>query len=529
VFCAAGRKRKRDADPRIFHYFTLDCWYCNARERSLGNAKLHTAECIAKPSVAFRCGCCGTCYRDFGTLSKHLNEYGAHLRPAIDADVQPAPVLAPFSLSASSPFSPPTLDDASSSGVHVPLPSGSRVPCQAQSTHAHAVSSPPRSVVRVLPNVAASYPPPSHAHVVAPTLNTNAPAAATTFNTCRPVPAHARNTFAPVAATTMNANAHTSNTYVPYARSYHLACFRPVYGLDPSSSEYVQPTGTVSSRPCAVFRESPNVAHSCPTQTNAAVDSLSDAYAPVADATLDSSSDEYAHSPVSGPCMVFKHSPNVAHSSPSPTNMPIPATTADFSSEKYLHSTLDGSSTSHVPMSPNVATSSSAPFAAITSDHSPINDCSTAHVRLSPNVTSSGPPQTNTSVAAASGDRSSQEYVDVSCAPRVRVSPNVAPSHPPPTNAPISAATMNTSSDECLRSLISFQSFTLAWLLSILLNLPPSVLPARDIVDVSLRRVLVASPHWPESIADGDTMDLRELLLQLQPHLIQHVTGVRRH
>jgi len=176
----------------------------------------------------------------------------------------------------------------------------------------------------------------------------------------------------------------------------------------------------------------------------------------------------------------------------------IAATTADSSSEEYLRSTVN------VP-----------------------------HVRESLSVVPFCLPPANASVFAPTANSLSEEYlrstVDVSSTPHVRVPPNVVPSCLPPTSAPVTASNSSTSSDEYLRSLVSFQSFALHWLLSILLNLPPSVLPAADGIDVSLRRVLVASPHWPESITNGETMDLRELLLLLQPHLIQHVTGVRRH
>ena len=241
---------KRDMDPRVFHWFSLECLYCRTQEKSLGNAKCHTAECVAAPHVGFRCGCCGKCFYHFGLLCNHLNQTGAHRRPA-------APLYLTSSFSSSGPV--------------------------------HSFS-----MVQV----------------------------------CNP----------------------------------------------PSSQIHVPSDSTISYQ-----------------------------------------------------------------------------------------------------LSSNISASSAAPVG-------------------------------------------------------VTVSPNIASFSRPPASSPAATvATSGSPSDDYLRSLVSFHSMSLAWLLAVVLNLPPSVLPARDHVDLCLRRLLLASPHWPASITDGETMDLRELLLLLQPHLVQHVTAVRRH
>ena len=76
-----------------------------------------------------------------------------------------------------------------------------------------------------------------------------------------------------------------------------------------------------------------------------------------------------------------------------------------------------------------------------------------------------------------------------------------------------------------VRSICSFQTLVIAWLLSVLLDLPPSVLPARSSADLHCVLVL-ASPRCPISTAETDNMDLRDLLVLLRPSVLRNITDI---
>jgi len=70
-----------DDDPCLFDSFALHCCHDARAERSLGAMKWHISDYCPRPnSIQVLCGCCGTTYYSFPSLTAHVNQRGFRRR-----------------------------------------------------------------------------------------------------------------------------------------------------------------------------------------------------------------------------------------------------------------------------------------------------------------------------------------------------------------------------------------------------------------------------------------------------------------